>query len=244
MSKTQDPSGCWHIDPIDVKRSAALFTFTLELLRQIRRDVGVAQNNKTLESDEMTHALSKLKQTFEQHFMRNTDLQKKKTEIASLHGKQKASLRKDSRGAFKAWCRSLLGDYSVVLAILRHGIFDFSDLERCATFLRTERETRAAGAGGVAQPARNHALRKQALQARRAIRDARKWRDWQKDGWQLKPSQNRQAILFENGELEKRMRDTNASYEFGLGADGHLSKERAMTLDVFTMQDLNSYFAT
>ena len=91
-----------------------------------------------------------------------------------------------------AWCRYLLGDDSVVLAILRHGIFDFSDLERCAKFLRTERETRAAGAGGVAQPARNHALRKQTLQPRQAVREARNWRQWQDDGWKLRPSQVQQ----------------------------------------------------
>ena len=77
-----------------------------------------------------------------------------------------------------------------------------------------------------------------------AVREARNWRQWQDQGWKLKPSQVQQVILFENGELEKRMRDINASYEFGQGADEHLSKEKAMTLEVFTMQDLNSYFAT
>ena len=51
-------------------------------------------------------------------------------------------------------------------------------------------------------------------------------------------------ILFEAGELEKRMRDINASYEFGQGADEQLSKEKAMTLEVFTNEDMKSYFAT
>ena len=44
----------------------------------------------------------------------------------------------DARGAFKVWARQLLGDHAYLLAVLRHGLFEFSDLKRYAELLKAE----------------------------------------------------------------------------------------------------------
>ena len=46
------------------------------------------------------------------------------------------------------------------------------------------------------------------------------------------------------GELEERMKEANASYGHGVGAQTGLTKEHAMTLEIFTEAPLRKYFTT
>ena len=53
-----------------------------------------------------------------------------------------------------------------------------------------------------------------------------------------------QVQQLELGTLDKELREANASYGHGVGADTGLTKEQAMTLEVFTAQPLTKYFST
>ena len=44
------------------------------------------------------------------------------------------------------------------------------------------------------------------------------------------------------GELEERMKEANASYGHGVGADTGLTREQVMTLEIFTERPLTKYF--
>ena len=63
----------------------------------------------------------------------------------------------DVRGAFKVWARELLGHHAFLLAVLRHGLFEFFDLKQYAELLASERSKDEGDTepGGVKQPARN-----------------------------------------------------------------------------------------
>ena len=164
----------------------------------------------------------------------------------------------DVRGPFKVWARELLGDHAFLVAVLRHGLFDFSDLKQYAELLAAERSKDDGDTqpGGVKQPTRKEVLRQQALRARRELREvrqralrarrqlreAKKFRRWREDGWQLHPGQEFQVKLLELGRLEERMRAANVSYGHGVGADTGLTKEQAMTLEIFTERPLTKYF--
>ena len=84
-------------------------------------------------------------------------------------------------------------------------------------------------------------LRQAALRLRRQERDAKKWAMWTSQGWNCTSWQQKQIILLETGELEKRVREANPAYEFGKGAEESLSREQAMIFEVFTNQQLKEY---
>ena len=98
--------------------------------------------------------------------------------------------------------------------------------------------------GGVKQPTRNMALRQDALRARKEVREAKKFQRWHSQGRQLEPWQERHVVLLETGQLEKKMRAANASYGHGVGAEAGLSREHAMTLQIFTNEPMRAYFNT
>ena len=150
----------------------------------------------------------------------------------------------DVRGPFKVWARELLGNHAFLVAVLRHGLFDFSDLKQYAELLAAERSKDDGDTqpGGVKQPTRKEVLRQQALRARRELREAKKFRRWQEDGWQLRLGQAFQVKLLELGRLDERMRAANVSYGHGVGADTGLTKEQAMALEIFTERPLTKYF--
>ena len=133
-----------------------------------------------------------------------------------------------------------------MLAVLRHGLFEFSDLKQYAELLASERSKDDGDTklGGVKQPTRNQALRQQALRARRELREATKFRRWRENGWQLHPWQESQVVQLEVGKLEEQMIAANVSYGHGVGADTGLTKEQAMTSDIFTERPLRKYFTT
>ena len=45
----------------------------------------------------------------------------------------------DVRGAFKVWARELPGHHAFLLAMLKNGLFEFSDLKQHAELLASER---------------------------------------------------------------------------------------------------------
>ena len=137
--------------------------------------------------------------------------------------------------------RTLLGNKAFVIALLRHGIFDFSDLRKCAQALRTRNVNDDDGLAQAATNKPNKELRRAALKARREERDAKKWVMWSSQGWNCNSWQTHQMLLLETGELAKRVRSANAAYGFGKGAEEPLSREQAMILEVFTNQHLKEY---
>ena len=168
------------------------------------------------------------------------DLHRKRADPKALTRKEKKHINADFRGAFFAWLKSLIGDRAFAFALLRHGIFDFSDLRKCAQALRQEE----SDDGGISQSARhtpNPELRDAALKARRQEKYAKKCAMWTSEGWNCTLWQKQQIILLETGELAKQVRSANAAYGFGKGAEETLTRERAMTIEVFTSQVLNEY---
>ena len=154
---------------------------------------------------------------------------------------RKKKINSDFRGAFRVWLRSLLGEKAFASALLRHGIFDFSDLRRCAQALREG----SSDDGGVSQSARhtpNPQLRRAAVSARRQEKDAKKYAMWLSQGWTLSSWQRKQIMLLETGVLAKQVRAANAAYGFGKGAEEPLTREGAMMLRAFTDEVLDNFF--
>ena len=121
----------------------------------------------------------------------------------------------------------------------KHGFFDFADLFRYVKELR-RKETED---GGIrVPPSDNGMLRQEALRARRAVNKAKEYQNWHSQGWICNAWQAKQVQLLETGELETRRRRANSAYGFGQGADPCLTKEQAITLEVFTNQPLANYF--
>ena len=170
-----DKQGILHTSPIDVDVSGKTFVSAILLLKKIRADVGAKQDETTLTRDQFETALLNLKTIFENHFMHNKDiahdLHRRREDPSALTRKEKKQINTDFRGAFSVWLRSLFGDKAFAFAVLRHGIFDFSDLRKCAQALRQE----ASDDGGISQSARhtpNPELRRAAVRARRQEKDA------------------------------------------------------------------------
>ena len=232
--QTCDEHGVVHTSAIDVDVSGNTFVSAILLLKKIRADVGAKTDGKTLTYVQFEEGLEILKTTFEANFLLNRqlacDLQRKRDDPSALTRKEKTHINTEFRGAFSVWLRSLLGDKAFVFALLRHGIFDFSDLRRCAQALRQG----ASDDGGVSQSARhtpNPELRRAAVSARRQEKDAKKYAMWASEGWTCSPWQKKQIILLETGELAEQVRSANAAYGFGQGAEEALSREQAMTLN-------------
>ena len=137
----------------------------------------------------------------------------------------------------------LLFSTTCLKVILRHGIFEFSDLQKCAQALRQS----ACDDGGVSQSARNPPnpmLRSVALNARKDEKDAKKYLQWAERGWNCSSYQRHQIVLLKTGQLAKQVRCANAKYGFGRGADTGMTREQAMTLKAFTSDVLDDFFDT
>ena len=127
---------------------------SFSLLRDARAHAGHMKDSTTLIEGEMKCALDFLQTNFESDFMLNENL---KTLIAlfkrnpdALSRKEKESLRKTRRGAFRIWKTSLFGDYYLLQAVLRHGLFDTEDQQALQTALVEEKrlaEVKAVVAG-------------------------------------------------------------------------------------------------
>ena len=230
----RDEHGVLHTMPIDVDISGQTFVNAILMLKRIRADMGAAEEEETLAPNQFEKALQKLKTIFEENFLRNQtlacDLRRQKDDPSALTRAEKKQITTAFRGAFAAWLRSLLGDKAFAIALLRHGIFDFSDLRRCAEALRHG----ASDDGGVSQSARhtpNPELRRAAVSARIQEKDAKKYAMWASEGWTCSPWQKKQIMLLDTGELAEQVRSANAAYGFGKSAEEAVSREQAMTLN-------------
>ena len=211
--QTRDKHGVVHTSPIDVDVSGKTFVSAILLLKKIRADVGAKQDETTLTGDQFETALQNLKTIFENHFLLNRklawDLQRKKDESSALSREEKKQIITEFRGAFSVWLKSLLGDKAFAFALLRHGIFDFADLRRCAQALRQG----ASDDGGVSQSAShtpNPMLRRAAIGARRQERDAKKYAMWASQGWICNSWEQKQIILLAQGKLAKQVPSLSA----------------------------------
>ena len=229
--QTRDEHGVVHTSAIDVDVSGNTFVSAILLLKKIRADVGAKEDEEKLTSNQFESAVQILKTIFECHFLFNRklkdDLRRKKYETSALTREEEKKINIEFRGAFAVWLKSLLGDRAFAFALLRHGIFDFSDLRRCAQALRQG----ASDDGGVSQSANDELdLRRAAVSARRQEKDANKFAMWASEGWPCSPWQKKQIRLLETGELAEQVRSANAAYGFGKSAEEALSREQAMML--------------
>ena len=243
--QTCDEHGVVHTSAIDVDVSGNTFVCAILLLKKIRADVGAKTDGKTLTNVQFEEGLQNLKTIFETNFLLNRkladDLRRKKDDPSALTREEKKQINTEFRGAFSVWLRSLLGDKAFVFALLRHGIFDFSDLRRCAQALREG----SSDDGGVSQSARhtpNPQLRRAAVSARRQEKDAKKYAMWLSQGWTLSSWQRKQIMLLETGVLAQQVRSANAAYGFGKGAEEPLTREGAMMLKAFTNEVVDNFF--
>ena len=240
--------------PIDVKLSAQTFANTLLLLQKLRAAVGANTDNTTLSSDQFEKAFKALKDIFAEKFIRNQkiveDMRTLAVDPGAFSREHKKKVREAFRGAFRTWANALLGDFNLLRMVLRHGIFDFSDLRRCAQLLRLERQNACSDDAHLTAPKQtkpDQRLRADAVQARHRVKEAEKYQKWHSEGWQCSRWQAEQVIQLQNGILHQRMVAANQRYGFGKGAefakDATLTREEAVALHDFTIQSLQAYFA-
>ena len=136
---------------------------SFSLLREARAHAGHMKDSTTLIEGEMKCALDFLQTNFESDFMLNENL---KTLIAlfkrnpdALSRKEKESLRKTRRGAFRIWKTSLFGDYYFLHAVLRHGLFDTENQQALQTALVEEKRLAQVKAVGDGHPNSQDMLR-------------------------------------------------------------------------------------
>ena len=223
---------------IEVDVAGKTFASAIQLLKMLRAAVGAAKYGTTLTEEQFDTALQKLKTIFVDNFLHNerlaADLRLKTSDPDAFSRQGKSNLKSDRRGAFFAWLKSLTGDKAFAFAMLRHGNFDLRTLRKYAQALRQE-------AGDARSNSPDPELRRAAISARKQEKDAKRWQKWARQGWNCSPWQKKQICRLETGELAKEVRSANAAYGFGRGAEAPLSREHAMTLNVFSSQVLDDY---
>ena len=243
-----DEKGVWHTKPTNVDISGNTFVCAILLLKKLRTQEGTEENpvvdNQTLTEDQFESAWKKLRDIFETYFVLNTSLalrcSQMKTNPSSLTGKAKDAIRHNTRGALRVWLRTLLGDKAFVVALLKHGCFDFADMRQCAIALRKEA---ADEPGGIPQSAGADPVKKAAAkQARKLQKDAAKWKEWQQEGRKMSAYQQQNIILLDTGELSLRAKIAREACGFGKGVEKSLTRDQAMLMEAFTNKHLENYF--
>ena len=237
--QVRDKEGVLHTLPTDVEVSERTFIAAVNLLRKIRADIGVRADGTTLSKSQFPKAFQRLKRVFKEHFVISEKLQVllRTEKCRQLNSREKKKFAGRFRGAFHAWLRMLLGDKTFVVFILRHGMLEASNMYACAELLRQKQNRKPP-------PPRNQELRNKALAARRALKNAARWRRWVDAGWPITRYQKHQIILMEIGQLLERVKEANIAYGYGTGSEPRLTKETAMTFEIFTERVLADYFRT
>ena len=124
------------------------------LLKKVRRDAGCASDGVTLSRLQFDHTYGQLKEIFVEKFMKSRKIRVTDPETLDRQGTKKH--KGDVTGAFKVWARELPGHHAFLLAMLKNGLFEFSDLKQYAQLLASERSKDRGDTepGGVKQPAR------------------------------------------------------------------------------------------
>ena len=124
------------------------------------------------------------------------------------------------------------------LALLQHGLFNFSDHVEFAKLLQHTRKVSVSDedSDSMEQPTRNPtlSLRHMVVRARREVHDATLWHRWHQNGWKLQPWQIQKVKLLVIGELVQKMRAANEAYGHGAGASNGITKQQADILAAYT----------
>ena len=106
----------------------------LGIAREARQASGVNEDNIMLSAEQVHKAFSWLhREVFEEHYVNNAklrdDIERHQTHLEnSSSRREKQQLHQNSRGAFKVWMFSLLGNKQLFKYILIHGVFDANKL--------------------------------------------------------------------------------------------------------------------
>ena len=136
-----------------------------------------------------------------------------------------------------AWLKQFLGGKAFVISMLKHGAFDWVDMRNCAHVYDNNNSVEQS----AVRKGRDLELRRSALKARKELREAKRMASWKDQGWNYKSWERKQIMLLETGELAERVRKTNVAYGFGAGAETPLTRDQAMTIEVFTNQQVKAY---
>ena len=229
------------VGPVDVKKSIHRCDMALDLIAKARAHVGVSVNKQALTLDNYKQALIYLQGVFERNFMKKK-LLKKEIETYTNNREQltkqdKKCIRRQRRGAFKAWQMTLLGNKALMSALLSHGfceanaIQEFMDAYLHAKFYdgdipvlsATDRETK----------------RREALHARKKMRYAKSLQR-RFDQQDLNDEQLELMRQYESGELERECIEKDSAYGHGSHVPRILRHEYALFIAGYKNMDDNA----
>ena len=167
VSSTSEPGATGFID---VNATLETLDESFNLLKKARAHAGVERDNKTLSKEEFEVAHKWLFEVFKTHFIQNVDLRTRivNASVDSVVTRQeKDRLRKDTRGAFKVWKRSLLGNHPFLLAVLRNGLFDTQSQQE---FMIAVLQKQSNSGGDHPVEHDREKLRSEALEARKKLK--------------------------------------------------------------------------
>ena len=231
----------------------AMLTTTLDLANNARYSAGVERDKQTLSGHQFKLAYNWLQhECFEKHYISNERIVKEIQELDDgkfKHGKEKKRIHDDRRGAFKKWQHTLLGNTHLFHAMMRHGLFEFDDLQdfmvSYVQILVEEKQRRSATAAASVdtmlsedeEKQRRLRLREDALAARRRLKNARKLAKSEQ------PMSMSELILLEQlntGELDRLCLEKSRAYGHGDGTKS-TSRDEA-TLFRVSYNLLDKYF--
>ncbi len=213
---------------IDVDATLKTLDDSFNLLKQARAQAGVYQSNRTLEKHEFQVAHDWLHKRFRDYFIENEDLNNRVHAAAAndLKGKQKQALLKETRGAFKVWKRSLVGNHEFLMAVLRHGYFDAKTQQDLLQAVLQERSKK----NDEDQPSQRERkeLKRAAQAARKTLRDARKLEAEDIPDSDLSRSQIQLLRDLDLGVLQANMVKANKAYKHGEGVEIRTREDAAV----------------
>ena len=177
------------------------------------------RDNKSLDKDEFDAAHKWLFEKFKTHFMQNVGLRNR------IQTQKKSTWRQDTRNAFKTWKRSLLGNQAFLMAVLRNGLFDTQSQQELMTAVLQEQSN--SGDDHLAEHNKKE-LRRNAFEARRKLKDARKLAYQCIPESQLLCDQNKLLKDLDSGLLERNVLENNKAYGHGEGVKITTQEEAAV----------------
>ena len=230
-----------YIGPIDLHATIKTLDKSFNLLRQALARAGVERDGKSLEDKEFKVAHDWLFQTFKDRFIESDDLHDRVHNASvdnPLKKKEKNKLKDATRGAFRSWKRSLVGNYEFLMAVLRNGMFDSQSQQDLMLAVLQERSKHKGEKHLSRREA--HELRTKALAARKKLKDARKLAEQDLPESELSKSQIALLHDLDKGVLEKNMLEMNKEYKHGEGAK-IITKEDAAVLRM-SCNKLDAYY--
>ena len=215
VSSTSEPD---RTGVIDVDATLKTLEKSFNLLKTARAQAGVATDNKSLDDPKFTVAHNWLFETFKDRFIENHDLHDRVHNVSVdnvLSRKTKDKLKQDTRGAFKSWKRSLVGNTAFLTALLRNGFFDSHSQQGLMLAVLQEQAKRKGEQPRSKEDSTK--LRKEAWAERKKLRAARKL--VMQDIPQNKLSKSQIKMLHElnTGVLEANVVAKNIEYGHGEG---------------------------